>query len=515
MRKVAGYALISTKLTLDGASERYAKLCDSVQTWQRSKGEVQTVDETSRLALRDGRIAELETLKATTQRGEMIELGLTEPTEVGLFQTQVIVSRFEERVALYVELRASGGPYQVGPMRVDVRCPNLIHQVIDAGDDWYVGESLLMTRPMDFVGSRGADEFVAIGWHPNRNLPIVAVSPYEGRMLTEAFAADLARDLAGIALVATLDDEASLRLTAVKGKEWSCYSGAVRIYWPRVNEVLNPLWTRLSLLRDGVAPRDAASRFRRQIRRRIMELSAFSVREFPEIAAIREDFQRAETEKLRERLRGGSDWEALANNYAQENDRLRSANAALTEEVVELRDRVVNLELALRWSSDGEDVTPQVEVPPASVSDAVDQARAKHSSFLIFGNDVEEGVKTLTTDAGPPEKLALYFSALAEMAAAMRKGPLGKTTILWLRDRGISASIESDTIKNSKAEMTKRTWHDGTKKRAFNFHLKPNEASAPDRCVRVYFDLEDARDDGSTASADQTRVVVGWVGRHP
>jgi len=36
-------------------------------------------------------------------------------------------------------------------------------------------------------------------------------------------------------------------------------------------------------------------------------------------------------------------------------------------------------------------------------------------------------------------------------------------------------------------------------------HLKPNDALSPDRCVRIYFDWDDAT----------RQVIVGWVGRHP
>jgi hypothetical protein len=77
--------------------------------------------------------------------------------------------------------------------------------------------------------------------------------------------------------------------------------------------------------------------------------------------------------------------------------------------------------------------------------------------------------------------------------------------IQWLRGRGINASGESDTVRNSASEMRKRAWHDGSKRRTFELHLKPNEVVSPDRCARIYFDFDDQRN----------CVIVGWVGRHP
>ena len=75
----------------------------------------------------------------------------------------------------------------------------------------------------------------------------------------------------------------------------------------------------------------------------------------------------------------------------------------------------------------------------------------------------------------------------------------------WLREQGLKASNESDTIRNSTAEMQKRTWHDGQVKRRFESHLKPSEGTSPDRCVRICFDYD----------SEAKKTVVGWVGRHP
>jgi hypothetical protein len=68
------------------------------------------------------------------------------------------------------------------------------------------------------------------------------------------------------------------------------------------------------------------------------------------------------------------------------------------------------------------------------------------------------------------------------------------------------ASGESETVLNSPAEQKARTWDDGAgAKRGFNFHLKPSEATSPDRCVRVYFEYDEKR----------SKTIVGWIGKHP
>jgi hypothetical protein len=77
--------------------------------------------------------------------------------------------------------------------------------------------------------------------------------------------------------------------------------------------------------------------------------------------------------------------------------------------------------------------------------------------------------------------------------------------IQWLADRNVEASTESETVTRSRAEMARRAWHDGSGRRQFELHLKPNESTHPDQCVRIYFDWDDARE----------QIVIGWVGRHP
>ncbi len=112
----------------------------------------------------------------------------------------------------------------------------------------------------------------------------------------------------------------------------------------------------------------------------------------------------------------------------------------------------------------------------------------------------------LDPEREPPEKVLIWLGTrnLANLAGQLSSGnSLGSTQIQWLKDKGIDCSIESDTVQKSSAEMKKRTWHDGERPRPFTKHMKPAEATRPDRCVRIYFDQED------------DKTIVGWVGRHP
>ena len=71
------------------------------------------------------------------------------------------------------------------------------------------------------------------------------------------------------------------------------------------------------------------------------------------------------------------------------------------------------------------------------------------------------------------------------MTQELNEDTLGIPIRHWLTEQGISVSGESETTGGSAVQMSKRTWDDGSgNKRTFEYHLKPNEGTSPDRCVR-------------------------------
>jgi hypothetical protein len=507
MRKVATYAF-SRPISSNIVEIELVRLEDLVHSWLCKKGV--TVIDGSAMAPDDGSRVEYLEGSIDSTIGNIREYKLTETSDAGLFQTSMIFGSDGNELAVYAELRVGGGLNQLSPVQFDAKCPHVIRTIIDSSDSWCVSETPLTTSFVPFYGDAGAQNFIQILFHPSRNLPVVAISKYEGTALSENIALDIAKDLCRLAIVAALDEEASLFLTNTKGKEWSCFNGAIRLYWPMRENSQNPhshsLWTRYSLLSGVFDVKDSCYRIRKILRRRVLGASAFSVWEPALFSAIRKASRNEKLEQLTANAKTTEDWREIADSYAKDNDKLQGVVDDLTSELTDLSVQVNNLQLALQWQDSVQDeINSAVDIPPATVADAVEKAREEFTDTLLLGDEVNEGISSLAQNAGPPEKIYQYLKLLSQMASVIKNGSLGTTAIQWLNNRGAICSGESETIKNSKVEKKKRTWKYGGISSVYEMHMKPCDATTPDRCVRIYFDT----------NAALGKVIIGWVGRHP
>ena len=253
----------------------------------------------------------------------------------------------DDRVSVYVTLETGWTTARIMPASVDVRCPRIVRELLSLSGAWYHGSSVLRPK-LDVQGFDAGEGLAAEIEHAGRSVPVVVVSTLDGSVVLPGLDATLAYDLAGLANVALVDEDASWALTDVLGSSFSCYSGAVRLYWPhfspKQDRFFHPLWTGDRLLSFGTDPVDTRERFRRQLRGILFRAAALSVTRPREIDGIRDAGDRSAVAALRERATSLEEYKELADSYAADNDQLRAERGDLRSQVESLQEQVGKLE---------------------------------------------------------------------------------------------------------------------------------------------------------------------------
>lgn len=501
MRTVAAYAL---ECQSGNDVQRFDEVSNAIRDWLVDKG---WADEASDFRSTQGNRTRVFQTEQRNAVGRLNRFAVLEQLPEAIFSTEISIAGSDGKCAVFVELKVAGVGSVVQPFRFEARRPKFIGKLLHGDLVWQLGETPLTNQAYSFTGADGGRKAVQMLWHTERSVPAVVVSLVHGEAITSNFVSKLAGDLAGLAIVATLDEEASWAVTKARGIDWSCFSGAVRLYWPMGHEALNPrthpLWLRSTMLGSAPDAGSASYRMRAQLRRQILSVSALTIREPKLIRSLKNAIRQERQEELKGLLAnaGPDEYRELAESYAEDNDKLRDELKEREDENSSLRDQISELELALRYIPRDEAVVPpDVEVEPSSVIEALALARKRYSDRLIFSDSVEGGVADLHPEAGPPGKILRYLGILYDLGATREAGALGLGVVQWLEGHGVVCSVESETVRN----IGGRKWAFGGQKVVFDWHLKPSDNVSPDRCVRIYFDL-----------GDRGRVRIGWIGRHP
>lgn len=501
MRTVAKFSMHARLSSSESARDRWQTVRDVVDGWIESKGELSDSSGGFSVIFRDGRSAQLELDVIEVENGALASWQLDEPTNSGAFSTDVQTAIRGTELFVYCELRAGSDESGLAPIRVVAHAPKFVREIHAIDCEWMCGNTAVTKAVQQYRGPSGAEFLRQSMFDSDRGLPIVVISESDGLVLHPGLEDDIHYDLSGLASVCKIDEEASWELSRLCGVKWSCYNGAIRVYWPRMSlsdsPFRHPLWTADRLLAGADSTKHAAQRLRQALRERVFEAATFAL-QVPEIArAIRMEHARA---------KGDVDyWFKTAERYEKDIERLKSDVGKLVSDNENLRTQLEHYK-AQNQSNEAPASLPDTERPPETVAEAVNRAREGFSDEICFGSDVDRGVAGLSPNAGPPDKVLRFLRTLAEMVHQQRRGSLGTNLTKWLTDRKCNTTGESETIRNNKAEQKRRTWDDGTGSvRTFDLHMKPSDGTSPDRCVRIYFEYD----------KDRRVAVVGWVGRKP
>lgn len=359
MQKVAAYILERTE-DLQWPDARKAegdRLRAVIEAWLKSKGS-SSVDGAGTYVAVDGSDASYRV--ATVVDGErswrMFELSEVTP-EGRKFVTSVSVTVGHRNVVVFVTMEVGSVATSITRIEVDPKCPKVVRDLLAQDGAWHHRASRL--RVLSKVDGFEAGESLALEiQNKDRTIPFVVVSRIQGQTALPKLDEKLAHDLAGVANVYSVDEDASWALTDGLRKPLSTYGGSVRIYWPRLviddDPFRHQLWTATRLQSIEADSRVALDRIRRQVRTIILRASAASVVRPSEIDDIRGAAARAEYAALQAKANGLEDLKAkassleefkdIADSYAADNDQLRHELAARDSELERLRDEVQRLE---------------------------------------------------------------------------------------------------------------------------------------------------------------------------
>ena len=380
MRTVAQYVFEGATKTAEQADVLLVAANKAVETWLKGKGA--TSAGACNITLTDGRSAHYESARTSCKSGT-ISKWVLEETGQSRFSTNLALARSGPDIAFTCTLSTGSTAAAIAPSPFIARCPRVVRDLLQIAPGWRVGTTNVPCTALKFAGGAHAPDLVRHLRCPERALPIVVASSCDGFLLHPKLIDLLASNVCGPAIVADLDDEAAWAMTHELGKEWSCYNGAIRIYWPGLDAKQpprrHPLWTSERLMYNASDTEFASRRIRGIIRRRIFSVSSFA-REQPALLGRLED--ETAKEALQEKLTlatNADDYKKFAEEYAQENDNLRLQLRQERESVKQLRQDLYQLQLAREWADADEEVAPDEVTPPDSVEDAVAQARRTYA----------------------------------------------------------------------------------------------------------------------------------------
>lgn len=418
--------------------------------------------------------------------------------------TDINVNANKETIAIDCEFKMpSQGKFS--PNSIKVQCPRFIRDIIKQHGPWHINSTEAPSSAVNLTEEIDGTDLCDNIINKSRTLPIVVVSDLYDTPIVNGIEDKLAYNLTGLASVYHISESVSWKITNTLGKEFSCYNGAFRLYWPFSSygnsPAKHPLWTVQKIIYPNKTYSEGATSLVKHLTATIIRQTPISVSSHP----LLEEVNKARKD---EQIRKASDAGELADLYSKDAENFKNRVAELENENNRLRKE--NFDLTATISSLNQINTSQApfndlndtpEIPPQTVEEAVETAKELYGKYLVFGEDIERGISSLDRNAGPPDKILSHLKKLAILAD--KKTATSDTH--WLNSNGVPVSSESETTANNRNRRSKRTFHDGKSKVIFENHTKPSEGTSPGRCARIYYKWR----------SDIKKFAIGWIGRHP
>jgi hypothetical protein len=430
-----------------------------------------------------------------------------------LWHTRCEISTFNGLTEFSLQLLLESIQFYIAPVDFNLKRPRVVATLLRQFACVH-GDTRLSMEPRG-LSAESVPKFVQTRLlSSSRRLPIVMVSRTS---LSDKWLVDpgeLADRLAGIAEVYVLDDKwAGYALSEEVGKLYSCYNGAVRLYWPNFSLTEAPyspvyLPERATYL---------GSRLIENIFRQLAAISAFRFLPGPVTVDALESLQteRAnELDLLKKAAHDSNDYGQLLELSDEENRQLRDKAQQLEKDNEDLRTRLQLSQENLKsiWqaqepedqAASDEIIRSEDEPELENVEAAVCAAQLKFGDTLLFQESAFESAND--SPFKQPKKVLHALLAMHEVCLAWRQSRKTKTPIGTWEQQFIKKGLtykarESMTSKGKWAEEYE-TVYKGNKV-SIEQHLALGKAG-PDTCLRIHFYVDE----------DSQKFVVAHVGRH-
>jgi len=428
-----------------------------------------------------------------------------------LWHSKCEISEYSGLLEFSLQLLLDSTQFYIAPVEFNLGRPRVIATLLRQFECIH-GDTRLSLEP-NGLSAQGVPDFLQKRLHSKqRRLPIVLVSRtvVSDKWLVDP--SELADRLAGIAEVYVLDDKwAAYALSNEIGKLYTCYNGAVRIYWPDFDPKrapYSPIYLPERI--HGVGTRLVESLFR--------QLSAISTfRYVPGPVAIDateflQEQQRKDLEGIRRAAQERGDYAELLELADKEISALQMQFQAARQENESLRANLQllqeNLQAVWRTQEDRRGITtvesPPEEPEPVSVAEAVRLGQTQFPDTLAFQESALESA--LESPFKQPKKVYLALLAMHEVCQSWRQSrktrtPIGSPEQSFAKKGFVYKARESMTSKGKWGDEYEMLYEGN--RVSIEQHLALGKGG-PDTCLRIHF-----YPDESTG-----KYVIAHVGRH-
>jgi hypothetical protein len=502
-------------LSVPAATDLQAALLSALKEWVGSRWTRQeewfVPDAPRRLATDDGSIFRWEPF----QQGDQALFEFTwRHAHAGdasiTWATQVSLVRVGARVGMSIRVWNTG-PAPGTPGFLPTTRPRLLASLPARFESRFLGVRLSLTpRTLE---RRDVSTFVRYELlDSTRRVPLLVITPrQDGSYVVDPL--QITEEFLSLAEpIVIADPKITFDFTRELGdRAISCFNGAARLYMPGFSKKDDPFRHPL-LLPRRLGDAELRLRYAESLARMSVE-DTRPIEDIPrlrDLRAVAYDAREAQVARafVEAQRRGAeaAEWQALADEYARENDRLRAEVARLQEDNEELDHAVRTLRYRLsqvpRTETDVAVGAPAFA--PSSMLEAVELAQAAYDEELrILDSAVTAAADSPYAD---PAEVFRALQVLAELARRLRQGPLGTNLKDWFLAEGRGLQYRSGISPNSSAAIrAQHVFVDGEERFVCEEHLRFGTAYDPVRCARIYF----------TSKLDgQGRIVVGHAGRH-